>query len=1012
MKNIEYIGAGAGSGKTYNLTEKIVELVLSGCKMSELILTTFTKKAAAEFRKKTREKLLARAKTEADEKKKELLLKAATELDSAMIGTVHSVCMQYIRKYWYKLGISARVTEMDEDEKKEHLSRTITASASEDDIRFFQKFASEFEVKKYDGKLNFDFWQSNLTDIIKMADSFDIDDLGPSEAKSKEIAALALSKDGCQMIPCCVSEGEEYCREKMDECISRIFAIARKWRTDFKAYKEDQALIEFSDMETRFLELLSDKEVQSEIASSITFLFVDEFQDSNPKQIKIFDKLSELVEKSYWVGDPKQSIYKFRGSDIELVRAVINKSDGSVTKAQPLRNSYRSDKRLVETANKVFEPVFKEVLSSKEITLEPVRGSHLPGGAKSLHHWDLMSYLNPADNKYSCKKEYLNYAIAAQIAAMVNHEHEICKVVDKDSGEERDIVPSDIAVLTRSGEGGDAEAIINALIPWGIPIIHEGKIQSNNYEIQLVTLVLNYFISSGSSLLDAELCRLMFDMTTEEILAKNPDELQNVTSCLDSIKSEVGKGSIAGIVRSIILRLDLLNKCGKWGYQEDRRRNLICLMKTAEEYDSTCLDSGQSATIEGFLSQIADDVKIPEGFYRGGVTVCTYHKSKGLEWNVVVLTGLGSDYTSDTAVLKHYVRGTKIVRQTAPTEENIYSDYCITSVPSFCSLKDIKGQAAEAIKTTGAFIEFKYQEIAEAQRLLYVGFTRARDYLVSTSNRGNGRYGKLSWFGAIGIPADGIDANWPDESLQTVWGPGTEPCNFRKIAVEFAPEKPGDKFYRFIPQTEPDKTVDRKRIAPSALYDEELINGTVLKFLDLPEGENLVQTVKTVRPHEKETSIGTCIHNIFAAYEPSAPDEDMVNLAQRTIANFNLEENLPDAAALIRSIKGLYGFLTREYGPAVRTEREIPFREIRDGQTCVGSIDFVWYTSERDCVLVDYKNLSRASAGVIDPENEEYIGHYIPQQKAYKDALERAGFTVKACLLHLSLQEKVIQICF
>ena len=136
----------------------------------------------------------------------------------------------------------------------------------------------------------------------------------------------------------------------------------------------------------------------------------------------------------------------------------------------------------------------------------------------------------------------------------------------------------------------------------------------------------------------------------------------------------------------------------------------------------------------------------------------------------------------------------------------------------------------------------------------------------------------------------------------------------------------------------------------------------------------------------------------------------MVSLAERTIRNFSLEENLPDADALICSIEHLYDFLGKNYGPAIRTEREIPFREIRKGRTCVGSIDFVWYTSDRDCVLVDYKNLSRASAAVIDRDSEEYIGHYIPQQKAYKDALERTGFNVMACLLHLSLQEKVIQI--
>ena len=125
MKDISYIGAGAGSGKTYDLTERIVALVLEGCKMSEFILTTFTRKAAAEFSRKTREKLLERAAGEASLERKRLLLTAATELDSAIIGTVHSVCMQYLKKYWYKIGMSAQVTEMDEDAKAEHLKKTV-----------------------------------------------------------------------------------------------------------------------------------------------------------------------------------------------------------------------------------------------------------------------------------------------------------------------------------------------------------------------------------------------------------------------------------------------------------------------------------------------------------------------------------------------------------------------------------------------------------------------------------------------------------------------------------------------------------------------------------------------------------------------------------------------------------------------------------------------------------------------------------------------------------------------
>ena len=210
---------------------------------------------------------------------------------------------------------------------------------------------------------------------------------------------------------------------------------------------------------------------------------------------------------------------------------------------------------------------------------------------------------------------------------------------------------------------------------------------------------------------------------------------------------------------------------------------------------------------------------------------------------------------------------------------------------------------------------------------------------------------------------------------------------------------------------EPDKTEDANRILPSMLPMKEDLSKVTLKLVGGAE-EEFVQKVKTVRPQDKEATIGTCIHNIFAVYNPEATKDEMVEMATRTVKNFSLEKHIPEPNALIESISSLYDYLTKTYGPAVKTGREIPFRQIINGQTCVGSIDFVWYTSDKECVLVDYKNLSCATVGVVDPESEEYIGHYIPQQKAYKDALERSGLKVRACLLHLSLQERVVEIGF
>lgn len=72
------------------------------------------------------------------------------------------------------------------------------------------------------------------------------------------------------------------------------------------------------------------------------------------------------------------------------------------------------------------------------------------------------------------------------------------------------------------------------------------------------------------------------------------------------------------------------------------------------------------------------------------------------------------------------------------------------------------------------------------------------------------------------------------------------------------------------------------------------------------------------------------------------------------------------------------------------------------------SIDLVWFTSETECVLVDFKNLPHADRDVLNPESKRFLGHYAPQQRAYRDALTRGGLTVNASLIYLSMQGKVI----
>ena len=235
MKNITYYNAGAGSGKKFKLTEKLLEIFKDEKVAPEnVILTTFTKAAAADFKRKTREKLLSNG-----------MLGVASSLEDAKIGTVHSVGLHYIRKYWYILGRSSTFNEMDDDAKEVYISRTLSEVATEDDIALFHSFARARDLKDR-GKYRLDFWKYDLKSIIEMCDTFGITDLDACLAKSLEhIRKMYPGGDA----------------EDIVKVTERLFSIAKRWRKGFNEFKEKNNLLSFSDMETLFLELLENDQI-------------------------------------------------------------------------------------------------------------------------------------------------------------------------------------------------------------------------------------------------------------------------------------------------------------------------------------------------------------------------------------------------------------------------------------------------------------------------------------------------------------------------------------------------------------------------------------------------------------------------------------------------------------------------------------------------------------------------------------------------------------------------------
>ena len=191
MKNVTYINAGAGSGKTTELT-KILSRELckkdETIKPSEVILTTFTKLAASEFRQKAREVLYEKIKNEPDNDIKQQLSDIVNQLDAATIGDVHAVSLSFIQKYWYLAGISPDAKVMSEDDMQIYISQSLGDYVTTTDLAFFTEYCNYFDI---DNPL---FWQDELLSVIEKINHYDVDLNGCIEMSEKTINAIFKEK--------------------------------------------------------------------------------------------------------------------------------------------------------------------------------------------------------------------------------------------------------------------------------------------------------------------------------------------------------------------------------------------------------------------------------------------------------------------------------------------------------------------------------------------------------------------------------------------------------------------------------------------------------------------------------------------------------------------------------------------------------------------------------------------------------------------------------------------------
>ncbi len=1026
MKNVTYINASAGSGKTYTLTHKLAELIKSGLvRPEQVIMTTFTVKAANEMKEEAKKVLYENG-----------LFEAATQLDQAMIGTIHSVANSLIKKYWFFLGLSPDMGVMAEEDTQFYISQSLSELPTHEELNQLHAFCESVGIQYgyFSGKngLNYDFWKSDIEKVIALTTNYEIEsydksvresldfvhgfvhpsiklDYSPEtllaildehvsfagtqrESKKKQdvLTEVRRLKRGVNAPTIswykrlssvlnswtkCGARGTQMREElaelwhselvykKQERYILLLFQLAERWKERFRTFKKERNLLDYNDMEKYLRDLLANKELAEEIRMGYRYLFVDEYQDCSPIQVKIFDRLSELMVHSYWVGDYKQAIYGFRGSDITLTKAVVDRiatgENGCDT--ETLDTSYRSLPGIVEVCNETFKRTFKGVLDEGAIVLKTHRTNDEK--IRSVRLWDM--------------EDPESVGIADHIAYLLK----------------QGVTPSDIAVLGRTNAPLDALAGI-LTGTYGIPANRQEVRVSEIKCTPLVLALLALVESEKDSLAKDQIAVLTEEgygtsKIIEEKLVLDANEEIKESSYLNDLplvkrllelRPMLKQQSVGALIETMVIELDLYNEIKKIGQVDESVSCLDTIVQSGYAYEQHCLQMSLPATVKGFVDYLAVMDPVGKG-NANGIQLHTYHSSKGLEWKYVILTQLYEKKNDPKKCVKQDIYGIHFSYSEQPSASTPYPEVFIRVIPFIFGAgnTNVPADIQQQIEESSLYKEVIKDSLAEANRLLYVGMTRPRDVLIVALEPHKKDVHTLQWLEDVGL-----DCVRPD-AQHDIFGVG---CRFEDDTMT------QDQFdslsgYRYLAENENMKTrripyhqepCDEgvKYLSPSKLHVRGMVDASYQICEHMQQGTLVGKTM---------ADVGNCIHQIFCGIEQHIDSESYYT---NLIESCGLKTYLTDYAAIRKAWEMLVKWLTERFGAAINIYHERPFTLLKDGNVYSGSIDLVWQTSDGD-ILIDFKTCPLGQKYILDSDSDHYAGWYAGQLDAYTDALEEAG---------------------
>jgi DNA helicase-2/ATP-dependent DNA helicase PcrA len=342
--------AGPGSGKTFTITEKVVNLIENGLKPDRILALTFSEKAAGEM-----------------EERIENIIGTGSGID---VSTFHSFCNNIIREFSFDLGINASIRLIS----KEH--------------------SNVWGINHID---NFGF-----ENIIIPHSPYDLID-SLLEGVSQFQDHLILPSDIHSYVDTQLSSVEDMGEEKIDTLL-KLRDLA-KFYDHYQQYKHSNSFLDYDDMISKTCLLLENNSVvRNKIRNRYDYILVDEFQDTNYSQLYLVNLLSDGKNLTC-VADDDQCIYRFRGAYLSNI-SQLQEYYPDLEKIA-LELNYRSTSQIVELSRQLIgfnpEREEKEIVSANgdgskvNVVKAPDDASEADWVASEVNRLITEHGLNPSD---------------------------------------------------------------------------------------------------------------------------------------------------------------------------------------------------------------------------------------------------------------------------------------------------------------------------------------------------------------------------------------------------------------------------------------------------------------------------------------------------------------------------------------------------------------------------------------------------------------------------------------